>query len=138
MYLTLFLAGLVALGDSACLFYYLMSGDLTSRLLLKVAAVLVVAGGVLVFYVNALRRAPGPLPVAMRVFAYTTAAFAGALVIAGLVTAGSPSRAHLARLDQQRLRDLVSVQQKIVNYWEAKGELPASLDQLRDDVEGYS
>jgi hypothetical protein len=138
IYLTLFLAGLLALGDLACLFYYLMSGDLTSRFLLKVVAVLVVAGGVLVFYRNALRREPGPLPLAMRAFAYTTATLAGALVIAGFVIAGPPTRAHLARLDQQRLRDLESVEQKVVDYWQDKGDLPASLDQLRDDVVAYS
>lgn len=138
IYLTLFLAGLLALGDLACLVYYLMGGELTSRFLLKVAAVLIVAGAVLVFYRDALRREPGPLPAAMRAFAYAAAALAGALVIAGFVTAGSPRRAHLVRLDQQRVRDLSFVQQKIVDYWQMKGELPASLDQLKDDVAGYS
>lgn len=138
IYLTLFLAALLALGDLVCLVYYLMSGDLTSRFLLKVVSVLVVAGGVLVFYRNALRREPGPLPVAMRAFAYASAALAGALVVAGFVTTGSPMRAHLARLDQQRLEDLYAVQEKIVQHWQAKGELPASLDQLKDEIADYS
>ncbi|MGD1026434.1 DUF5671 domain-containing protein [Candidatus Binatus soli] len=138
IYLTLFLAGLLALGDLVCLLYYLMSGDLTSRFLLKVIAVLVVAGGVLVFYRNALGREPGPLPAAMRAFAYAAAALAGALVIGGFIAAGPPMRARLVRLDQQRLQDLDAVQAKIVQYWQAKSELPASLDQLKDDIEGYS
>lgn len=138
IYLTLFLAGLLALGDLVCLLYYLMSGDLTSRFALKVVAVLMVAGGVLIFYRNTLRREPGPMPPAMRTFAYASAAFAGALVIAGFIIAGPPMRAHLARIDAQRLQDLDSVQQKILTYWQAKGELPTSLDQLKDDVVGYS
>ena len=138
IYLTLFLAGMTALGDLACLFYFLMSGDLTSRFVTKVAVVLIVAGGVLVFYRNALRREPGPLPVAIRAFAYGAAALASTLVVAGFVIAGPPTRAHRARLDQQRLRDLDSVEQKIVEYWSDKGELPASLDQLKDDIASYS
>ena len=138
IYLTLFLAGLMALGDIACLIYYFMSGDLTSRFVLKVVAVLLVAGAVLFFYRDALRREPGPLPVAIRAFAYTTAALSAAMVIYGFILAGPPTRAHLAHLDQQRLRDLDSVEQKIVTYWQDKGELPATLDQLRDDLDGYS
>jgi hypothetical protein len=138
IYVTLFLAGLLALGDLACLLYYFMSGDLTSRFLLKVVAVLLVAGAVLYFYRDAIRREPGPLPRAMRAFAYTAAAFAGALVVAGFAIAGPPTRARLARLDQQRLHDLDSVEHTIVNYWQDKGELPASLNQLKDDIVGYS
>jgi hypothetical protein len=120
------------------LFDYLMSGDLTSRFLLKVIAVLIVTGGVLVFYRNAVRREPGPLPVAMHALAYASAAFAGALVITGFFTTGSPMRAHLAGLDEQRLQDLHDVQEKIVQHWQAKGELPASLDQLKDEITDYS
>src|SRR5260370_30785438 len=111
IYLTLFLAGMTALGDLASLFYFLMSGDLTSRFVTKVAVVLIVAGGVLVFYRNALRREPGPMPGAMRAFAYGAAALASTLVVAGFVFAGPATRAHRARLDQQRLRDLDSVEQ---------------------------
>jgi hypothetical protein len=138
IYLTLFLAGMMVLGDIACLVYYVMSGDSTSRFVWKVVAVLFVAGAVFVFYRNALRREPGPMPGAMRAFAYGTAALASTLVVAGFVIAGSPTRAHRAGLDQQRLRDLDSVEQKIVEYWSDKGELPASINQLRDEVVSYS
>ena len=109
IYLTLFLAGITALEDLTYLFYYLMNGDLNSRLVTKVAVVLIVVGGVLFFYRNALRRESGPLPGATRAFAYASAALAAALVVAGFVIAGPPTRAHrarLARLDQQRIRDL--------------------------------
>ena len=138
IYLTLFLAGMLALGDVAYLLYYFMSGDLTSRFLLKVLSVLVVAGGVLLFYRNALRREPGLLPPTLRAFAYASAAFVGILIVTGFVTAGSPMRAHLASMDLQRLRDLDDVKRRVVSYWQAKDTLPTSLDQLKDEVEGYS
>ncbi len=141
IYLTLFLAGMTALEDLAYLFYYLMSGDLTSRLVTKIAAVLIVVGGVLFFYRDALRRESGPLPGATWAFAYASAALAAALVVAGFVIAGPPTRAHRARLDaldQQRIRDLDSIQQKILTYWDDKGELPDSIDQLSKDMVGYS
>ena len=141
IYLTLFLAGMTALEDLAYLLYYLMSGDLTSRLATKVAMVLIVIGGVFFFYRNALRRESGPLPGATRAFAYASAALAAALVVAGFVIAGPPTRAHRARLvslDQQRIRDLDSIRQRIFTYWDDKGERPDSIDQLSKVMGGYS
>ncbi len=138
IYLTLFLAGLFALGDLACLVYYFMGGDLTSRFLLKVTAILAVSGAVFWFYLNALRREPGPLPRATRTFVYSIAAVVGAIVITGFATAGSPARARLARLDVNRIEDLRNIQFQIIRYWQSKAVLPASLDQLRDELSGFS
>jgi hypothetical protein len=138
IYLTLFLAGLLALTDLACLVYYFMSGDLTSRFLLKVLAVLLVSGAVLWFYLGALRRDPGPLPSMTRGFAYAAFLLVGLLVIAGFATAGSPARAHLARLDGTRIENLQKIQQEVVEYWQSKSVLPASLDQLTDSISGFS
>jgi len=138
IYLTLFLAGLLALTDLACLVYYFMSGDLTSRFFLKVVAVLLVSCAVLWFYLSALRRVPGPIPSATRTFAYTTFFLVGVVVIAGFATAGSPSRARLARLDGTRIGDLQNLQLEIVKYWQNKAALPTSLDQLSDSISGFS
>lgn len=138
LYLTLFLAGLLALGDFVCLLYFYMSGDLTSRFVLKVLSVLVVAAGVFFFYRDTLRREPGPLPRATRIFAYAAEVFAVVLTVGGLIAAGSPNGARLAGQDLRRLRDLESIQKSVVDYWKDKGELPDSLDQLKDDIAGYS
>lgn len=138
IYLTLFFAGLLALTDLACLVYYFMSGDLTSRVLLKAAAIVVVSGAVLWFYLNALRREPGAFPPATRSFAYAAIAVAGAIAIAGFATAGSPRHARLVRFDVIRVRDLQNIQPEIIKYWQRKGFLPASLAQLRDNISGFS
>jgi hypothetical protein len=129
---------LLALGDFVGLLYCYMSGEPTSRVLLEILSILVVAGGVLFFYRDSLRREPGPLPRAQRTFAYTADSFAVVLTIAGLMVAGPPSGARLASLDLRRLRDLESIQTSVVDYWKNKGELPDSLDQLKDDIAGYS
>jgi hypothetical protein len=106
-------------------------------LLLKVAATLGIAGAVLVFYLRALRREPGRLPFATRALAYAVCALAGVIVIAGFRLAGSPARSHLGRLDLKRVEALQSIQREILTYWQNKAALPASLDQLADNVSGY-
>ncbi len=138
MYLTLFLAGMLALGDLACLVYYLMGGDLTSRFVLKVGAILLVSGSVLWFYLTSLHREPGPLPAATRAAAYAAAVAAVVLVAAGFATVGSPSRARSARFDAERIENLQKIQNQLVDYWQSKAVLPASLDELKDPISGFS
>jgi hypothetical protein len=55
-YLTLFVAVCVLLGDGSTLIYNLLSGDLTSRFLLKALTVAIVAGSVFWYYFRDLRR----------------------------------------------------------------------------------
>ena len=137
IYLTLFLAGLLALGDLACLVYYFMNGELTSRFLLKVAAILTVAGAVLWYYRDTLRRVPGATSGLTRAFEWSATVAVAGMLVAGFVIAGPPARARNENFDAQRVRDLSRIQSKLVDYWANKGGLPANLDQLRDSISGY-
>lgn len=56
-YLTLFLAASVVIGDLISLLYNLLSGELTIRFGLKVAAVAVIAGGCFTYYLRDIRTA---------------------------------------------------------------------------------
>lgn len=137
IYLTLFLAGMLALGDLSCLVYYFLTGELTVRFILKVVAIAIVAGSTFWFYLHALRRAPGPFPPATRLFAYACYAAVAIAIVAGFAVAGSPRQARLQRLDNRRLEDLADIQRNIVDYWQRKRVLPASLDRLNDDIAGF-
>ncbi len=137
IYLTLFLAGLLALGDLASLVYYFMNGEWTSRFLLKVGSILAVAGAVLWYYRDALRRAPGVTSRVTKVFQWSATVAVGAVLVVGFVIAGPPARARHETLDAQRVRDLSVIQSKVVDYWANKGHLPVTLDELRDSISGY-
>jgi len=54
-YFTLFVASLIILGDIIALLNVFMQGELTVRILLKIIAVLFVAGSVLFYYVSDIR-----------------------------------------------------------------------------------
>ena len=56
IYFTLFVAALIILGDLVTLIFNLLQGELTARFVLKVAAVLFVAGSVFYYYFWDLRR----------------------------------------------------------------------------------
>lgn len=55
-YLTLFIAATALLGDLTTLVYKVLAGELTTRILLKVLVVLLIAGTVFVYYLTDLRK----------------------------------------------------------------------------------
>ncbi|MGH6864202.1 MAG: DUF5671 domain-containing protein, partial [Methylocella sp.] len=55
-YLTLFIAASCLAGDGVSLVYNLLSGEITSRFLLKTMTVAIVAGGVFVYFLTDVRR----------------------------------------------------------------------------------
>ncbi len=58
-------------------------------------------------------------------------------VIASFFIIGSPMTERVRRFDERRVNDLQSVQWEIINYWQKKNRLPATLDVLRDDIRGF-
>jgi hypothetical protein len=55
-YLTLFIAAAVLIGDVTTLVYSVLTGELTSRIALKIVVVIVIAGSVFGYYLSDLRR----------------------------------------------------------------------------------
>jgi Domain of unknown function (DUF5671) len=55
-YLTLFIAGVLLVGDSVTLIYNMLNGDLTIRFVLKVATIAIIAGGIFVYFINDMRE----------------------------------------------------------------------------------
>lgn len=55
---------------------------------------------------------------------------AALVVIAGLITLGTPSRARERRFDQLRIEDLSQLSRLIDSYWVKHAALPQSLDSL--------
>ena len=134
-YITLFVAAMVLIGDLTFLASRLLSGEIPTRVLLKVLVVLVIAGIVFMHYLADLRaeerEAAGTTSV--RVPPRAVAAGTLAVLVLGLLTGGSPHRERLRRLDEARLQDLRAITQEIGN-WTRKGRaLPASLGALAAD-----
>lgn len=137
LYFTLFVAGGVVIGDLISLINNWLAGELTPQFLLKVLAVLVIAGSVFYYFLRELHsesRRGNERWVAR-----------GAIVVViislalGLKTAGLPSSARDRNLDNQRVNDLQQIQNQIVGvYWAGKGTLPAALADLRDSISGFA
>ena len=67
-----------------------------------------------------------------RVAAITSSVMVAAVVIAGLIIAGSPGEQRLNRIDQLRVNDLQIIRNQLNRYWHQHEAVPEELGQLVD------
>lgn len=137
LYLVIFLASIVVVADLVTLVRYFVSGEVTTRFILKVLVVLVTAG-LSGFYYFAESKAE-KMHKGVRMLC---AIFAGVLVVVAIVTSfmqmGSPFTQRKLRLDERRMQDLQSIQYQVINYWQQKEALPEKIEDLKNPLSGYS
>jgi len=119
-YIALVITASTMIGDIVTFLACFLRGDLDVRFVLKVATVLVIAGGVFAYYLDSLR--PDRLsPTRTRFFAITALAFVAFGVIVGFTQIGSPSLQRSASEDTRRLFDLSSLAQAVHLRWQTRG-----------------
>jgi hypothetical protein len=134
--LTIFIAGLTVAGDLVALINYFLGGDLTTRFLLKVAVVLLIAAGVLMHFVADMKGYWKEFPDKARMVGWGAGALILATIVAGFFIMGTPGQVRLYRFDDQKVQDLTNIQYQIVNFWQQKEKLPATLVELSDPLSG--
>ncbi len=132
--LTLFLAGALIIGDLIALINTFLNGEITMRFLLKVLAILILAGFTLYYYILDLKGAFIENMRLSRLFGLTSIVIVVGSILGGFLIAGSPQSARLVAFDQQKVQDLMYIQEKIISYWQAKSQLPPKLSDLRDTL----
>lgn len=134
LYFTLFVAGLVAIGDLVTVLHAYLQGDLSLRFLLKALSVLLIAGVIMSVYRSELNGVRTSVHRAVEAGAM---GFVVAALVAGLVIAGTPQSQRLVRLDDRRIGDLSAIQWQIIQYWQAKNALPTNLEALNNELSGF-
>lgn len=136
IYLTLFVAALVIIGDLVFVINTFLNGEITLRFILKALSIIVVAGTIFGYYLDDITKgAPSKLA---KYFAWGSCIVVLAALVGSFFIIGSPVKAGLDRLDQQRVGDLQGIQWQIVNYWQRKEALPVTLNDLNDPISGYT
>ena len=133
LYFTLFLAGVIIIGDLVTLIYNLLQGELTTRFLLKILAVLFVAAVIFKYYLLDLKN-----KASHKVFAYAASLIMIAAVVGGFFLVGSPKEERARKFDDQRVQHLQLIQSEIINYWIKKAALPKTLGELDDPIRGVA
>ncbi len=138
IYIILFLSSLVVVGDLVTLVRYFISGEITSRFILKALTVLVVAGLVGFYYVFLLREKENSKPKTGIIFGVVGVILVVLAMSYSFFIIGSPMKQRLLRLDDRRVGDLQNIQYQVINYWQQKEKLPVDLKELSNPLTGYS
>ena len=134
LYLTLFAAALVIIVDLVALLLNFLNGELSIRFALKVIAVLFIASSVLAHYFSELRDKPFSW---MGIFDKVLIVLVGVSVVAGFWIAGSPAQQRAVRFDEQRVSDLSTIKDQVMDYWQRKESLPQSTSDLTNNITGF-
>ena len=137
LYLTLFVAGVAVAVDLITLVRYFLGGEITTRFTLKVLAVFLVTGGIFGYYLSDLRRSDAQGKGKGKIVAWVAACAVLASIVGSFFIMGSPMTARAKRFDARRVSDLQNIQWQVVNFWQRKAQLPASLSDLEDSISGY-
>ena len=137
LYLALFVAGATIAGDLITLIMYFFNGDVTLRFGLKILVVLLVASGGFLHFLADLRGYWRANPSYSRTMGYVTGVLVLVTIVAGFFIVGTPWQARLYRYDEQKVSDLQNIQYQVVNYYQTKQKLPATLADLNDPLMGF-
>lgn len=137
VYLLVFLAAIVIVVDLVTLVRYFVSGEITTRFILKVLAALVVAKLTGLYYLYQLRDSRFKKIVDM-LAPWVASLLAGFAIVFAFLVMGSPFEQRQLRLDDRRLQDLQSIQYQVINFWQQKEMLPATLKDLSNPLSGFA
>ncbi len=139
LYFTLFATAVVIVGDLVTLIFRFLNGDLTVQFVLKIIVILAIAGSVFTYYVWNIRKdIPASSHPGMKWFVRGVLLIGVLLIVFGFFVAGSPFAERLKRFDERRIQNLQELQYEVVNFWQTKEKLPVTLDELRDDIRGFT
>lgn len=131
LYFTLFVAGVVVMGDLIAVLYSWLQGELTRQFLLKILSVLMIAGSIFYYF---LRELHPEKPGQQKIVGLLSCALVFLTIVAGFSTVGLPVSAHAIRVDERRVSDLQGLNNQIYQYWLAKRVLPVSLNDLQATI----
>lgn len=132
------MSSVVVAADLVTLVRYFISGEITNRFILKVITVLVVAGLIGFYYMLRLKESKesnskyGMIIGGVGIILVIVAIGYSFMII------GSPMKQRELRLDERRMQDLQNIQYQVINYWQQKEKLPATLNDLKDSISGAS
>lgn len=141
IYFIMFLATLVIVIDLVTLVKYFISGEMTTRFILKVIGALFIVFLVDFYYSLKMKNtnfnSEKSKKLGLFSFIISVIIFFG-LIVWSFMVMGSPRSQRDWRLDDKRVTDLQNIQYQIIDYWQQKEKLPEALNDLSNPMTGYS
>lgn len=134
----IFITVLTLVGSLIYVIYNFLSGEIFLRFGPKALALALITGSICAYHIYTLRRdysQNSKIPLYLTVL---SALMVFGVIVFSIIETGTPSQIRKLKLDDQRITDLSEIQNQILNAWMKKGVLPASLQELQNEISGYS
>ena len=143
LYLTLFAAALVIIGDFVTVVNNFLRGELTMRFVLKALTIFFISGSAFYYYLAQLAMSDVEWLREKKIkwldlFSWIIVSVVVLAVAWGFAVIGSPFEQRDKRFDERRVQDLQTIQNQIVYYWQRKESLPLILADLEDPISGFT
>lgn len=137
LYIVLFLSSIVVMVDLVALIRYFISGEITTRFILKVLVTLITAVTIGLYYILVLKDKKYDSRIGL-IFSSLGVLFVFLIIFYSFLIMGSPMKQRVLRLDNRRINDLQTIQYQVVNYWQQKEKLPENLSEFKDPISSFS
>jgi hypothetical protein len=138
LYLTLFISGLTIVSTLVYVINDFLGGEIAVAFILKAIIVIGIAS---IGFMHFLADIWGYWKVNPKYAQHVAIAIiilVVATILSGFVIFGTPQQTRVFRFDDQRVMDLQSLQDQIIQYWQREDKLPDQLNVLNNATAGYS
>lgn len=133
IYFSLLLGGGVLLGDLVTVLMYFLNGEITTRFMLKAAALFAVVGIALYYYILDVRGKVKSNEKLSLQFGAGAILLVFAALLVGFMNIETPAQVREIRLDEQQVADLQDIQWRVEEHYRVEKALPTTLEALYVD-----
>ncbi len=137
-YFTLFIAAIVIIINLITLIFNFLGGELTVAFILKAISILSITGSVFTYYLWDLKHTDIKGTENRKLLGWVSSIAVIIAIVSGFFIMGSPATQRAQRLDEKRVGDLQRIQNEVINYWQTKGVLPESMNDLENFLSGFT
>ncbi len=137
-YFILLVSSLVLLGVFIGVVNNFLSGELTSRSILKALSMFIISGAIFSYYLYEIKREnfSGKM-IAMKAFLFGSLVLVVAAFVSAWFFVESPKMARNRRLDQNLVNNISNIEGTVNSYLNIHNQLPENLNQLKSDSNLY-
>lgn len=137
-YLIILVAAVIILGVFVSVINNFLSGEMTSRFILKATSMLVMAAAVFSYYFYDMKRKTvDSKDKVITLFGWISAALVLAVFVSAWFFVESPATARAKRLDSILMNNIYQLENSVNTYYSQYGRLPASLDEIKGSSDVY-
>jgi TRAP-type C4-dicarboxylate transport system permease small subunit len=129
-YIIIFVSAVVIIVSLIGIINNYLSGDLTSKIALKVLTTIVISGIVLSYYLYNIKRVNFEKDTVVKVYFWSSIALAVIILVSGFLVADSPAQVRKMKHDSNILRDFNNIKYGIDEHVRNNDSLPENLSEI--------